>query len=800
MTIGKRIALGFATVLLLTIAVAFVGWNSLATYAGRVDVAAHTAELDARLKSVRIEEARFVTERDAQAAGNVPGMLEKLRAEARGAKDSLDDADSVRLLDDILAGIDGYRGSFANFVAQDKEARTRTQSMETRARALREIAEKIGKQQSDRYDQNMVSLKDAEHAVRQSRDTSDRADRLIETVLEARRLQAEFVRTRSPATVEAAGEAIATLLSTAETVERDLAGTNDEELAKQIVVTARAYRTTFDQGRPVEGDEISMARIQGLDQHAQQIQKLAHEMQENQGMVSAALQEAASFAQSEVNEAVLLRGIAMRLIQGAQAAMLGQRDFLLTGSADARTAVAAAVKDMLDLAKQAGAVLVDSEGRALIAAITEAAQAFDGEFAALVSAVNNQRSASMAMTKAANSVSDQVAQLVTIQRDDRENGRASASTVIIIGALVSLALGVAMAWRIDRGITLPLHAMTGAMGRLAEGDLTVDIPGNGRKDELRAMADALRVFKENAQEMQRMEGEREEMRRQIDADRRRTMNEFAAGFEQAVSGVVQSLTESAGNLGRDAQEMSSDAALTTAKSTAVASASEAASTNVQTVAAAAEELSSSIAEISRQLNASSQAALGAAGKANETNSLVEGLAEAAQRIGQVVNLIGEIAEQTNLLALNATIEAARAGEAGKGFAVVATEVKNLAGQTARATEEISSQVADMQAATTGAVDAIRTISDAVGTISQTVTDIARAMEQQGLATREIAQNVNQAAEGTQEVMHHIAEVTHAASKTGGAADAVLDASRTLARQAEHLRAEVQGFLNKVRSA
>ncbi|WP_247877290.1 MULTISPECIES: methyl-accepting chemotaxis protein [Azospirillum] len=779
---------------------AFVGWNSLRTYAGRVDLAAHTAELDARLKTVRIEEARFVTERDSKAADNVPGMLDRLRDEAQGTRSALEDAGSVRLVDEILAGIAGYRSAFANFVAQDKEARARTQSMETRAQALREIAEKIGTQQSDRYDQNMISLKDAEHAVRQSRDTSDRADRLIEMVLEARRLQSDFAHTRNPATMTAAGEAIAALLANAEAIEKDLVGTNDEELAQRIVTIAGAYRMVFDQTRAESAGEPASGRIQALDRHAQEIQNLAHEMQENQAMVSSALQEAANFAQSEVNEAVQLRGIAMRLIQGAQSAMLGQRDFILMNGEEARARVHGAVKETLALATQAGAVLVDSEGRGLIAAITEAAQAFDREFAALVSTSENQRTASTTMAKAAGDVSEQVARLVSIQRDDRENGRSGAELIIIVGAAVALALGMLMAWIIDRAITHPMHAMTKAMGRLAEGDLTVDIPAGDRKDELRAMAEALSVFKENALEMQRMEGEREEMRRQIDADRRRTMNEFANGFEQAVSGVVQSLTESAGNLGRDAQEMSSDAALTTAKSSAVAAASEQASSNVQTVAAAAEELSSSIAEISRQLNSSSQVAVGAAAKATETNGIVEGLAEAAQRIGQVVDLIGEIAEQTNLLALNATIEAARAGEAGKGFAVVATEVKNLAGQTAKATEEISSQVAQMQAATGGAVGAIRTISDAVGTISSTVTEIARAMEQQGLATREIAQNVNQAAEGTQEVMHHIAEVTNAATKTGGAADAVLDASRTLTRQAEHLRSEVQGFLNKVRTA
>ncbi len=801
MTIGTRIALGFATVLLLTVAVAFVGWSSLSTYAERVDLAAHTADLDARLKSVRLEEARFVTERDAKAAANVPGMLDALQAEALATRAALTDGEGRRLLDEVRSGIDGYRAAFTNFVAQDGEAHARTASMETRARALREIAEKIGKQQSERYDLNMASQRDADAELRHSMDTAERANRMIERVLEVRRQQSELSRNGEESLAGRIVADLDELVQTTATVAKDLVGTNDEELAARIADDTRAYRDTVQALQSKGAAALAGAGVAaGLDEAARGVQERAMELQQNQAMVTEALREASKYAQSEVNEAVMLRGLAMRLVQGAQAAMLGQRDFLLTDAAESKTAVTAAVKDMLDLAGKAGAVLVDQEGRTLIAAITDAAHAFDREFAALSAAIAKQHEASLAMAQASATVSGQVGRLVTLQREDREAGRASAGMVIAVGAAVALVLGALMAWIIDRAITHPLHAMTGAMGRLAEGDLSVDIPGGDRKDELRSMADAMTIFKDNALEMRRMEREREEMRVQIDADRRRTMNEFANGFEQAVSGVVLSLTDSANSLGRDAQEMSSDAALTTAKSTAVATASQQATANVQTVAAAAEELSASIAEISRQLNASSATASGAADKAVQTNGIVEGLSLAAERIGQVVGLIGEIAEQTNLLALNATIEAARAGEAGKGFAVVATEVKNLAGQTAKATEEISAQVAEMQTATTSAVEAIRTISDAVTAISGTVTEIAQEMEQQGSATREIAQNVQQAAEGTQQVMRNIAEVTTAATKTGGAADAVLDASRTLTAQADRLRGEVQGFLNKVRTA
>ncbi len=806
MSIGTRIALGFAVVLLLTVAVAFVGWNSLRTYAARVDRAAHTAELDARLKSVRLEEARFVAERDARAAASIPAMLDTLQSaarqsEARMAGTVLPDGEGARLVMDILTGLDGYRAAFAHFVAQDGEAQARTTGMDARARSLKDVAEQIGRQQSDRYDQNLVSQSEADAAVRHSGETADRANRLIERLQEIRRQQSEHLRTGDPALPPEIAASIAVLVDTAETVEKDLAGTNDEETARRIAADSRRYRDAFEAAMLRTGSGALPADSAAtLDQAARELHTQAQALQENQTMVAAALREASAYAQGEVNEAVLLRGLAMRLLQSVQSAMLGQRDFRLTSSPDAQALVGDAIRDTLALAGKAGTLLPDRQGRALIAAITEAAQAFAREFAALAVASREQHDASQAMARAAGSVSDQVGRLVALQRDDREAGRASSGLVIAVGSAVALLLGVIMALVIDRAITHPLHAMTGAMGRLAEGDLTVDIPGGDRKDELRAMAQAMSIFKDNARDMQRMEGEREELRRQVEADRRRTMNEFAGGFEQAVSGVVVSLTESAATLGRDAQEMSSDAALTTAKSNAVASASEQATSSVQTVAAAAEELSASIAEISRQLNASSETAVGAAEKAVQTNGIVEGLSHAAERIGQVVGLIGEIAQQTNLLALNATIEAARAGGAGKGFAVVATEVKNLAGQTARATEEISAQVAEMQAATAGAVAAIRVISDAVTTISGTVTDIAGAMEQQGVATREIAQNVQQAAEGTQQVMHNIAEVTAAAGKTGGAADTVLRASRQLTDQANRLRGEVQAFLDKVRAA
>ncbi len=275
---------------------------------------------------------------------------------------------------------------------------------------------------------------------------------------------------------------------------------------------------------------------------------------------------------------------------------------------------------------------------------------------------------------------------------------------------------------------------------------------------------------------------------------------IADTFEANVKGVVDAVTASATQLQSTAQSMTATAEETNRQASSVAAASEQASANVQTVASASEELSSSISEIARQVAESSQMSNDAADQARKTNTQVESLAAAAQKIGEVVNLISDIAEQTNLLALNATIEAARAGEAGKGFAVVASEVKSLASQTAKATEEIEGQIGSIQTATTDAVSAIREIGTTIESLSEISSTIASATEQQGAATQEIAGSVQQAATGTSEVSDNIAGVTQAASEAGASASQVLDAANGLTQQSDNLRAEVDRFLTEVRAA
>jgi methyl-accepting chemotaxis protein len=368
-------------------------------------------------------------------------------------------------------------------------------------------------------------------------------------------------------------------------------------------------------------------------------------------------------------------------------------------------------------------------------------------------------------------------------------------TTIVAITLIVMLVGLV----VGRGVSRPVVGMTDAMGRLAGGDTSAGIPGVGRGDEVGRMAEAVKVFKDNmikAEALaaeQALEAERKEKRRVA-------IEGYIEKFDRTVSEALRTVSTAAEELQRTAQAMAGTAEETTRQATVVAAGAEEASTNVQTVAAATEELSASIEEISRQMSQSNAVTDKAVDQTQKTDASVQSLAEAATKIGDVVKLINAIAGQTNLLALNATIEAARAGEAGKGFAVVASEVKNLATQTAKATEDIASQVGAIQSATGGAVEAIRGIGATIGEVKSIATTVAAAVEEQGAATREIARNVQQAAAGTAEVSSNIGGVTQAANDTGAAATQVLGASSDLARQGEVLRTEVNQFLASIRAA
>jgi len=403
------------------------------------------------------------------------------------------------------------------------------------------------------------------------------------------------------------------------------------------------------------------------------------------------------------------------------------------------------------------------------------------------------------VSDALDSLSEAIVKVAEQGANDADDQAGQGLVVAAVLAVLAGVIAIFVILFVLRGVTRPLSLITDAMEGLARREYDKEIVGLGRKDEVGKMAQALDGFRLGLIEAERLTLAQQAEQAQK-AARQDRIEGYIASFDATTNQALGALSSAATELQATAQLMTDTAAETNDQAGAVAAASEQMTANVQTVAAASEELASSIGEIGRQVLESASIANQAGSDADKTVDQVRKLNDSAQRIGDVVKLISDVAAQTNLLALNATIEAARAGEAGKGFAVVAAEVKNLAQQTAKATEEISAQVAAVQGETAGVVVAIEGIGRTIQRMNEIASTVASAVEEQGAATQEITRNVQQAATGTQQVSENIVDVTKGASQTGSAATQVLGAADELAQQGERLKQDVETFLHNIRTA
>ncbi|WP_315726587.1 MULTISPECIES: HAMP domain-containing methyl-accepting chemotaxis protein [unclassified Bradyrhizobium] len=443
---------------------------------------------------------------------------------------------------------------------------------------------------------------------------------------------------------------------------------------------------------------------------------------------------------------------------------------LVASLKEAMTADAAAFEEVIKIA---------ADLRAKQAELVKASAAIDGH----VGRINQQLGTARV---------DQGARTAVAVEDTRQT--------VIVTAAGALVLGAVLAWLIGASVSGPIRSMTDRMQSLAAGELEQPIPGGEQRNEIGRMARAVEVFRDNALAVRRMEQEAAAQREAAEAERTRMMSDLAGRFEQGMQGVITGVGGRATEMGQSASELARVAERGRGLAEAVANRAEQASVNVQTVASATQELAASIREISAQVQRSVAVSGRATQETQRTSELIDGLSSAAERIGTIVQLIQAIASQTNLLALNATIEAARAGEAGRGFAIVASEVKNLASQTAQATEQISSQIATIQSATEETVGAIAQFGTTVREIAEISNAIAAAVEQQGAATSEIARNVEQAASGTAAVTQEIGDVRSVAGQTDAGAEAALAAAAALQQQAASLKSNVDDFLQTIRTA
>lgn len=798
--ISIKLGIGFAAMVALIIVVGFVGFRGTGKMADGTTTVTYSDAVAVSLARAQTNAQRFARTTDTESSDATLQWISETRTNLQALEGALDDeAEAVRL--SATSAVDRFETAFQAYTA------IRAREIETMVGLEAELKKILKKTTQTITQQELIlgmSQTNADNAVTNAEAAFEIVDLTTELKDAARRAGVEaaiFRFTQRDGAADAVNDIVKEIFLGGLKLKKALVGTPLEEEAIKITTLAQDYRKSFEKAvknpnsltAGVVADALLADFIVAVSKLAEKQREIFDTASENSTNASAALTLSQRIERRAKEAILIIRQLETLKVQFSQLTTVEEFEDNLKDTEKL-------VKKLIREAERLGGSSENQNIKDVADDIKEIAEAFVAIYRDLSAAAIDGLNAEQEMIGAAAELAQASSALGDAGAAVLEGAQSQSELWILIGVVAAMAAGVGMGALSYLMIAAPTQRLSDTMHTLAEGDNSVEVPHTDRGDEIGMMAKTVEVFKENGLEKERLESEQADMKARAEDEKRRATEELARNFEQSVMGVLTRVGDATRQMRDAVSSMLNSASETAASTDGAAEASQRASDNVQAVAAAAEELAATVSEVTRQISTCVEVADEAQTSAIETDSAIQELAGSAERIGEAVRLISEIAEQTNLLALNATIEAARAGEAGKGFAVVANEVKALASQTGRATDEISNLVKEIQGSTDDAVGRIKRIAETAGKVNEVISSVAAAMEQQGAATSEIARNAEGAADGTSQVVSNVDSVRGQAGSTGNLAEQLMQDVEDLDGGAGELSQAIEGFLGRLRAA